>query len=171
MFMKKIITTILASAVLVLTTSASASTLQQIQIANMLYNFDGTAGNPGVTASSVVVKLYTGGAFVTPCYTATIPYQSDVSITVGTGQSCTALVTGMSVAPVASATAGILYTAPSNVTVNADYTQQFMIEQSADSFAQGLLTSHGPVFDTTNGLVATPGTVLVGSQHAFHKIK
>lgn len=159
---KRILSIALVTAFMAVTTGANAAILQQIQIANMLYNMDATSSNPGVTPDSVVVKLFTAAAPSTACYTATIAYQSSVSITTGTGQACTAAAATMTVAPVASATVGTVYTAPATYTFNADYTQQILIQQKPDLASPS--TQYGPVFDTTNGLVTTPGTAVVLNQ-------
>lgn len=156
---KGIIKSTLLAASLILTTNASAGLLQQIQIANMLYNQDATGSNPGMSTTAVLVKGFTNGAS-TACFTATIGYQGSISFATGTGQTCTTAVTTVTFTPVATAIVGIAYTAPATVTLNNSFTQQLLIEQTPMSGS----TSYGPVFDTTNGTVATPGTITIDVQ-------
>jgi hypothetical protein len=158
----------LAIALIALSTAASAAPLQQIQVANMLYNQDATA--IGVTATSVTVKFFAAGG-ATPCQTVTLPFQGVQTVLTGTGNACTAKVATIQVAPVASPTVGALYTAPATYTVTGtDYDIQLMIQQKdMIPFHHGYAATYfGPVFDTTNGLVATPGTAVIVSQSRLH---
>ena len=156
---KGIIKYIFLTTLLISTTNLSAAVLQQIQVANMLYNQDATSANPGMSPTSVLVKGFVTGAS-SPCYTSTIAYQGSVSINTGTGQSCTAAIATMTFTPVAIATVGATYTAPATVTLNSNFTQQLLIEQTPKAGS----TSYGPVFDPTNGIVVTPGTVTINVQ-------
>lgn len=160
--MKRIIISTFGIAMIAFTSNVAAALLQQIQVANMLYNQDATNSNPGLTTCPVLVKFFTSGA-TTACYTTTVPYQGAISVATGAGQPCGTAVAVISLTPVAAPNIGTLYTAPANVTLNTDYTQQLLIQQAAKN---GNI-SFGPVFDTTNGTVVTPGTVSVDVQSHF----
>lgn len=161
--MKRTLTTVIGFALILLGTNANAAILQQIQIANMLYNQDATGANPGLTTDPVLVKFFTNGS-ANPCYSATVPFQGAIAVTSGTGQACSAAITTVSFTPVASAVVGTIYNAPTNATLTSEYTQQLLIQQTTKSGN----TSYGPIFDTTNGLVTTPGSVTIDTQSHFN---
>lgn len=159
---KGIVKSIVLTALLIIATNVSAAIYQQIQVANMLYNQDATGANPGMSPTSVLVKGFVSGSG-TACYSATIPFQSSISITTGTGQACSTAIATMTFTPVAIATVGTAYTAPATLTLSNNFTQQLLIQQTPKAGA----VSFGPVFDATNGVVVTPGTVTVSVQADF----
>jgi hypothetical protein len=127
------------------------STIQQINVTNVLWNPNGTAGAPGMTQTSVLVSFHNGGA--KPCFTTTLAYDGMTTVLVGSGQACVAAVTSVSFAPVAGPS-GNVYAAPTDVTIDGSYfVTQMLIDNGTD-----------PVFDTTNGLIKTQGVVQVTSQ-------
>lgn len=139
-----------------------AANLQQFNVANTLHNQDATGGAVGQTGTSVTVSFWTNGAS-SACYTTTIAYNGSTTVTTGTGNPCAAAVTTIKFAPVASTQVGTLYTAPSNFTPTVgQFLTQIDIVQTPELASP--LTSYGPVFDATNGLVVTPGTVTISAQ-------
>ncbi len=141
-------------------TSATLAPIQRIDVVNMLWNPGGTGGVAGLTPTSVVVAFNNGGS--RPCFTSTLLFQAGVTVLAGTGQPCVAPVTTITVTPVAGP-AGLAYAALSPISINgAYYTNQYIITNQT-----------APVFDTTNGAVATPGAaqVVIQGQYAETRVQ
>lgn len=136
-------------------TSATLAPVQRIDVVNMLWNPSATGGAAGLTPTSVVVTFNNGGS--RPCFTSTLLFQAGVTVLAGTGQPCVAPVTTITVTPVAGP-AGLTYAALTGVSINsAYYSSQYIVTNQT-----------APVFDTTNGAVATIGAaqVVVQGQYA-----
>ena len=137
---------------------ALAAPIQRIDVVNMLWNPGGTGGAAGMTPTSVIVAFNNGGSRA--CFTSTLLFQAGVTVLAGTGQPCVAAITSVTVTPVAGP-AGLVYAAPSAVSINGSYyTNQLIISNQT-----------APVFDTTNGAVATPGAVQVVIQGQYAETK
>ena len=121
----------------------------------------------GVTGTAVTVKLFPTGSS-TACATLTLPFQGVGTAAVGPGNACKTAVDTITVAPIAATTIGTVYSAPANYTVDPnDYNIQIMVKQR-DAAAP---TYYGPVFSTSNGIVATPGTAVIVSQAHLKNFK
>lgn len=129
--------------------------IQRIDVVNMLWNPNGTGSVAGLTPTSVVVAFNNGGS--RPCFSSTLLFQAGVTVLAGTGQPCVAAITTVTVTPVAGP-GGLVYAAPSPISITGSYySNQLIITNLTD-----------PVFDTTNGAVATPGAaqVIIQGQYA-----
>lgn len=144
-----------AFAILASTQVFAANPVQRIDVVNMLWNPNGTAGAQGLSPTSVVVAFNNGGA--KPCFTTTLAFQGSTTVLAGTGQACVAKVTTVTFTPVAGP-AGTVYATPGSATnINgAFFTTQLIVGNGTD-----------PQFDATNGAVKTQGVISVTSQGQF----
>lgn len=128
--------------------------LQVIQIVNMLSN--SVITNPGMTPTSVTVA-FTDSVTSKICWSTILTFQSDFTIRTGAKQGCLNPVSQVTITPIA--VGGVLNTYSGPLTVPIDltkYSTQITIVQNA-----------APVFDTTNGLISTPGTMQVNQQAQY----
>lgn len=131
-----------------------AAPIQRIDVVNTLWNPNATGGAQGLTPTAVTLSFNNGGA--KPCFVITIPFDGATTAYAGTGQSCVAKISSVSIAPVAGA-GGTVFAAPADVVINpAFFETQITLSDQTD-----------PVFDTTNGSVKTQGVVKVTTQGDF----
>ncbi len=134
--------------------SAETAYLQVIQLVNFLANT--AAASTGMTPTSVTVQFY-DDASGKACWSTVLAYQADFTLRAGQGQACNTAVHQVTVTPVM--VAGLLQTYTGPFTFNVDttkYSNQIMLSQDT-----------APVFNTANGLVATPGTIKVDIQSQY----
>lgn len=124
--------------------------IQRIDITNWLWNHV-IGGNGGATKTSVKIVFENGGAV--PCFTTILPFQSSLTVWAGLSQSCVAAITSVTFFPMDSSL-GTVYLPPDN-TIHLDaslyYAQLTVIQNTA------------PVFDSSNGSIASPGIAQVVS--------
>ena len=139
----------IANALLAIVVSShafAAAPIQRIDVVNMLWNQNATAAAPGLTPTSVLVAFHNGGG--TPCFTTTLAFQGSTTVLAGTGQTCVAAITTVSVTPVAGP-AGTVFATPSAVAITSTYyASQIIVNNKTD-----------PIFDATNGAIKTQGVV------------
>lgn len=120
--------------------------LQTVQIINFLSNTALT--NQGMTPTAVTIKFFndTSGK---ACWTTTLAYQADFTLHSGLGQNCPTAITSLSVTPIL--VSNVLQTYSGPYTINLDMTKY--------AYQINIVQDVAPVFESTNGLVKTPGTI------------
>lgn len=126
------------------TFAGNKAPIQRIDVTNLLWN-SAAGGDGGLTHTSVTVDFSNGG--ITPCYSKTLAFQEAITVFAGVGLPCVAAINEIAINTVA-APIGLVYLAPSNVTLNtALYFAQLEVNQ---------LTA--PAFDPSNATLLAPGT-------------
>lgn len=123
---------------------------QSIYVVNFLANKN--IADPGMTPTAILVDYYNGDQ--KPCWSKRINYQEDDTIHAGPTQGCVNKVNRVVVTPMAVAEKLNIYQGPAEVAIDTTkYSTQITITQDKS-----------PLFDTQNGLVATPGTIQIKTQ-------
>lgn len=145
---------------LAVTGSAVAGNVSAVQVYNNLYNQSATGGALGLAPSAITVDFYNGA---TKCDTAIVGFRALVNVLVGTGasQKCAAVssikvIAGFSTM---SSTLQVYSTTPVTISLASEFEHSVII-QDLGTGVTGTPASDGsiaPVFDTTNGTIATLG--------------
>lgn len=140
----------------------SAATIKSIQVYNNLYNQGGTSGAAGMTPSNVTAQFFNGA---TQCDSVAVGFRAMITELVGTGssQKCADVTSVKLVAGTSSINTALQVYNTTAVTVSitgTDY-EHFIIVQDLGTGVTGTAAADGsiaPIFDATNGTVATQGT-------------
>lgn len=123
--------------------------IQRIDIVNNLWN-SALGGSGGQTQTSVKIELDNGSP--SPCFTKILPFQGDITVYAGIGQSCINKVVAITVTPyLGPGTLTPSYDVPAGPSAinNTQYLTQIVISQNS-----------APVYDAINGSLIMKGTVL-----------
>lgn len=133
-----------------------ATYLQVIQIVNFLSNIN--LSNPGLTPTSVTIQ-FIDSVTNKACWSSSLAYLADFTIRSGAGQNCPNLISEIKVTPIVVASVLQTYSGPYTIAIDpTKYSSQITINQAT-----------APVFDSTNGLVTTPGTITADIQAQFNE--
>ncbi|MBA3660320.1 MAG: hypothetical protein H0W64_01185 [Gammaproteobacteria bacterium] len=136
-----------------LVTAQANNFIQSIQVVNLLANT--TLPDPGMTPTTIIVKYYNNASY--PCWVSTLSYQQDTAIHAGPTQGCVTKVNMVEITPLLVGEKLRTYQGPVQVQVDTSkYASQITVVQN-----------QAPVFDPSNGLIVTPGTIKAKVQAQF----